>query len=676
MLDYYKKDNIGIIEFNDHDSRVNLLSSENIDEMRSIIESLAKDTSTRALFFISSKKDIFLAGADIKELVSLETKEEAELFCKKGQELLDKIEQLKMPTVAVLDGSCIGGGLELALSCKTILATGNKKTKIGLPETRLGISPGFGGTRRLARKIGLRRANDLINSGRLVSPREAVKLKIVDKLIPESEKVDYRRLSSYNTSCHPHRGGGAPPRWGWQEVAGTLSPEYAGELDRMEREIFTKKVLQEDARNGLGSFLLVSKYKKRAWLDSVAGKALPVKNCGIIGAGIMGKGIAYLVSSRLDIPVTVTDANGLVLKKAKGAIKKIYADAVKRDIFSNEEAASRFRRISYASGQSDGSLYGISKIPYNCRGFGGLQAIPQGVTGSSCDRRSSYDRNRGVVRQAHHPSNHPERSRRKAPLDKFRGEKRRGNLSIVIESVAEEDSIKKELFSGLEKTLDRECIITTNTSCLSIEELAGSLRHADRFIGMHFFNPAYKMKLVEVVPGSFTSKSTLKAVVCFLQDMGRIPVIVKDSPGFLVNRILLPYLNEAVFMLEEGIAAGKIDSAMLDFGMPVGPLQLLKDIGLDVACKAGKILEEKFGNRVKVPQTLAKEDLRTRLLNAQLYQGQVLVRSEDVRNRLLQTMRREARMCLEEKIVDSPEVIDLALFLGIGFPGCKRIWKN
>ena len=603
MLDYYKKDNIGIIEFNDHDSRVNLLSSENIDEMRSIIESLAKDTSTRALFFISSKKDIFLAGADIKELVSLETKEEAELFCKKGQELLDKIEQLKMPTVAVLDGSCIGGGLELALSCKTILATGNKKTKIGLPETRLGISPGFGGTRRLARKIGLRRANDLINSGRLVSPREAVKLKIVDKLIPESEKVDYRRLSSYNTSCHPHRGGGAPPRWGWQEVAGTLSPEYAGELDRMEREIFTKKVLQEDARNGLGSFLLVSKYKKRAWLDSVAGKALPVKNCGIIGAGIMGKGIAYLVSSRLDIPVTVTDANGLVLKKAKGAIKKIYADAVKRDIFSNEEAASRFRRISYASGQSDTS-------------------------------------------------------------------------DIVIESVVEDGSIKKELFSGLEKTLDRECIITTNTSCLPIEELAGSLRHADRFIGTHFFNPAYKMKLVEVVPGSFTSKSTLKAVVCFLQDMGRIPVIVKDSPGFLVNRILLPYLNEAVFMLEEGIAAGKIDSAMLDFGMPVGPLQLLKDIGLDVACKAGKILEEKFGNRVKVPQTLAKEDLRTRLLNAQLYQGQVLVRSEDVRNRLLQTMRREARMCLEEKIVDSPEVIDLALFLGIGFPGCKRIWKN
>ncbi|MBU4343420.1 MAG: enoyl-CoA hydratase/isomerase family protein [Candidatus Omnitrophica bacterium] len=603
MLNYYKKDNIGIIEFNDRDSRVNLLSSENIDEMRSIIESLAKDTSTRALFFISSKKDIFLAGADIKELVSLETKEEAELFCKKGQELLDKIEQLKMPTVAVLDGSCIGGGLELALSCRTILATGNKKIKIGLPETMLGISPGFGGTRRLARKTGLRCANDLINSGRLVSPREAVKLKIVDRLIPESEKVDYRRLSSYNSSCRPHRGSGAPPRRGRQEAAGTLSPEYAGELDRMEREIFAKKVLQEDARNGLGSFLLMSKYKKRAWLDSAAGKALPVKNCGIIGAGIMGKGITYLVSSRLDIPVTVTDVNGLVLKKAKGAIKKIYADAVKRDIFSNEEAASRFRRISYASGQSDTS-------------------------------------------------------------------------DIVIESVVEDGSIKKELFSGLEKTLDRECIITTNTSCLPIEELAGSLRHADRFIGTHFFNPAYKMKLVEVVPGSFTSKSTLKTVVCFLQDMGRIPVIVKDSPGFLVNRILLPYLNEAVFMLEEGIAAGKIDSAMLDFGMPAGPLQLLKDIGLDVACKAGKTLEEKFGNRVKVPQTLANEDLRTRLLKTQLYQGQVMVRPEDVRNRLLETMRREARMCLEEKIVDNPEVIDLALFLGIGFPGCKRIWKN
>jgi len=590
MVSYYRKDDMGIIEFNDPDSKVNLLSAENLDALERIIGSVIEnDRHIKALFFISGKQDIFIAGADIKELAAICTKAEAIQICKRGQDLFDKIEQLTMPTIAVVSGACVGGGLELALSCDCILATKNKKVRMGLPEKRLGITPGFGGPHRLAERIGAKEAGHLIATGRLLSGKEALLFNLVDDIIPESKKFLYKKL----IKVYRRRG-----------ICAKRSARGNGEragLNQAEREVLAEKIFQEPARNSLASYLLVSKYRNYPWPESASGTPRPtIKRSAIIGAGTMGRGIAYLVSSQGGLPVGLTDLDRHTLKKARPRIKAIYGEAVKKDILYKNEARVRFGNITFG----------------------------------------------------------------KADL---------AHADIVLESITEDASLKEALFAEVEPRLRKDCILATNASCLSVQGLSKSLARAERFIGMHFFNPAYKMKLVEVVPTRFTSREVLQAAVAFLQRLKRIPVIVKDSPGFLVNRMLLPYLNEAVFMLEEGVLAEDIDRAMLEFGMPMGPLRLLGEIGLDVAYKASKALEDSYGNRMKVPETL-------KACPEEILEPQRTGRShrdfEYITGRLLSPIKREAVLCLEERVVDDREIIDLALLLGIGFPASKRIWHH
>jgi 3-hydroxyacyl-CoA dehydrogenase/enoyl-CoA hydratase/3-hydroxybutyryl-CoA epimerase len=576
MVGYHRNRDIGIIEFYDPDSKVNLLSQKNLDTLESIVDDImAGDKRIKTLFFISKKHGVFIAGADIKELSAIKSREEALLFCKKGQDLFNKIESLEVPTFAIVNGVCVGGGLELALSCNYIIATENKKVKFGLPEVKLGIVPGFGGVHRLKARIGGKKADELISTGKLLNAREARRLNIVDRIISESEQFMYQELSRICRRSH--------------------HVKSQPELDRQERELLAEKILKRPAKNALSSFLLISKYKHNPSLEIDSNKISPIKCCTVIGAGTMGKGIAYLINTETDITVNLADVDKTVLRNAKLHIKNIYRDAVERGLVYRNEARSKFKNLSFC---------------------------------------------RGSLKDA----------------------------DIIIESVPEEASIKKSLFAEIEREVRKDSIIATNTSCISIEELSKPLRNAERFLGVHFFNPPYKMKLVEVVPTKFSSKRVSVTVIKFLRNLRRIPIIVKDSPGFLVNRMLLPYLNEAMFMVLEGIAPEDIESSMLEFGMPIGPLQLIKEIGSDVVYKGGKILEDSFGRRMKVPDI--KQGL-TSVFRPRLSLGQ-----RDIINRLLHPIRREALLCLEEGIVDNREIIDLALLLGIGFPRTKRIWKT
>ncbi len=594
MVNYSKREDIGVIEFNDTDSKVNLLSRANLDALTHIIDRIIEqENPLKSLFFVSKKEDIFIAGADIKELAEIRTREQALELCRKGQELFNKIEGLDFPTFAVVNGACIGGGLELALSCRYIFSTNNKKVRFGLPEIKLGIVPGFGGIHRLIHRVGLRSANSLIFSGKLINVKEALDLDLISRIIPEPQQFCYKKLNS--SMWRPvHRE--EPDR------------KLTDEIEKHEREILADKILQEHAKNSFSAYLLASKYKNYKWADNGTDRECSVNRCAIAGAGAMGRGIAYLVSSEMGISVDLREIDKAALKKARLYIKRVYDDAVERGLLRPAEARGRFKCIAFGN---------------------------------------------GCLKEA----------------------------DIVIETVTEDIATKKSLFAKTEPELRKNCIIASNTSCISINELAKSLERPENFIGVHFFNPAYKMKLVEVVPSELTDRSVIERTMLFLQRLRKIPVIVKDSPGFLVNRMLLPYLNEALFMLQEGHSAEDIDAAMLWFGMPVGPLRLLNDIGIGVVYRASRILEDGFGSRLRMSKMLEElfdqgkslnaknitHDLRkTPFLKSKLYQ--------DIVSRLLFPVQREARLCLEEKVVETKEIVDLALLLGVGFPGSKRIW--
>lgn len=591
MVTYKIREGMGIIEFNDPDSPVNALSYRNMGLLKSIIDDIViNNRGIEGLFFISGKEDMFIAGADIKELADIKSKEEALELCRRGQNLFNVIEKLNVPTVAIIDGPCVGGGLELALSCDYIVSTANKRIKLGLPETKLGIAPGFGGPHRLEERIGPKRAGSILKTGVLLNHKEASRMKIIDKIIPESAKTHYKSIL---------RDFSNPGVFRRNAISGKDKVRIA--LEEREREAVAEMIVKEPARNALSSYVLVNKYRTYPWQEADAGDAVYMKNSLVIGAGTMGRGIAYLISSQSDdISLDVRDSNKAVLGAAKKDIEGIYKDAVRRGLLRVGTARSRLNKISFDS------------------------------TGIE-------------------------------------------DKDLIIEAVTEKEDVKKGVFEEIEKRVGRDCIIATNTSCISIRELASSLEYPERFIGMHFFNPAYKMKLVEVVPSQKTSRSTIRAVIDFLRRLKRIPVVVKDSPGFLVNRMLLPYLNEAVFMLEEGFSGRRLERAMLDFGMPMGPFELIETIGQEVAYKASKILEYNFGPRMKVPESLRNP----RLKGVRWFRDKKSHYGEDfITERLLRPIRKEAELCLEEGVARSREAVDLALLLGIGFPIKKRIWLN
>ena len=536
-------DHICVLTFDRPDSGANIFDAATLDDLNEHLDAVEKDASLRGLIIASAKKSIFVAGADLKTLLQAAKTGEMRGFIERGQQVFNRLADLKIPTVAAIHGASAGGGYEVALACDYRVASDDPATRIGLPETSLGLLPAWGGCTRLPRLIGAEKAAEVILKGKLYSAQEALKLGLVDEIAPRDQLLDRARqkLSAGKRKME----GGAPATPGSQELAppkqsGNPALERAYEIInktlsispdeslRLELDGIVELGKTESTQNLIRNFFLAEKYKKGT------SRTPPEKivHAAVIGAGVMGSGIAQWLSSR-GVTVILRDVAREQINRGLANIEKVYADAVKRGLMSEEKAKQGRARIC----------------------------------GST------------------------------APMELR-------DVQFVIEATSEKMEIKKEVFRELAMEAGPKTIVATNTSALPVSELADMTVSPEHVIGLHFFNPVSRMKLVEVVIAKQTSDETRDRSLSFVRQIGKLPVVVRDSPGFLVNRVLFPYLLEAAELFESGVDAEQIDRALVEWGMPMGPLRLIDEIGVDITIDIGNTLEKAYGQRDHVAAVL------------------------------------------------------------------------
>jgi 3-hydroxyacyl-CoA dehydrogenase/enoyl-CoA hydratase/3-hydroxybutyryl-CoA epimerase len=626
------------LTFDRPDSGANIFDPATLNELSEHIDFIEGERGLRGLIVASAQKSIFIAGADLKTLLQQAQSGELREFIAHGQRVFNRIAALKIPSVAAIHGACAGGGYEITLACDYRVASDDPATRIGLPETTLGLVPAWGGCTRLPRLIGAEKAAEVILKGKLYSAAEALQLGLVDEVAPRDELLELARkqLSAGKRPSPPAVPRSSPSERGRREAprktAGNEAPARAREIINKALPVEESLTLELDAIVDLGqseptqnlirNFFLAEKYKKGA-----AKTSLPkVAHAAVIGAGVMGSGIAQWLSSR-GVTVILRDVNREILDRGLANIEKTYGDTVKRGLMSEKQAKQGRARIV------------ASTAPMELR-----------------------------------------------------------DVQFVIEAASEKMEIKKEIFRELSMQAGPHTIVATNTSALSVSELANCTVAPERVVGLHFFNPVSRMKLVEVVIGQETSEETREHALGFVRQIGKLPVVVRDSPGFLVNRVLFPYLLDAAELFEAGVELGKIDNAVVEWGMPMGPLRLIDEIGVDITIDIAATLEKAFGRRDHAPAVLLwlrdgqmlgrksragfyKYDGKTSAPNdalgqrspglhgdAEAAEGPRLRSSEEeLTNRLIFLMVNEAARCLEEDVVASPEDADYGMILGTGF---------
>jgi 3-hydroxyacyl-CoA dehydrogenase/enoyl-CoA hydratase/3-hydroxybutyryl-CoA epimerase len=651
------EDALAVLTFDLPGEKVNKFSTPVMQELSSWIDRLSAAADVRALLLRSGKPEIFIAGADVREIEALATPEEGKTASAVGQRIFERWARLPFPTIAAIHGACLGGGTELALACDFRVCSDSPKTRIGLPEVNLGILPAWGGTQRLPRLVGLAAALDLILTGKQIDGKRAARIGLADAVVPEAIFAEWsaafargkfgarkprgrrRKRSAADVLLESNPLGRALVfRKARASILARTHGHYPAPIEALEavREGYGRRIddglAAENARLGhlvaspvqknlLRIFFWTENVKKETGVADPTVVPRPIRRIGVLGAGVMGGGIAQLAADK-GFPARLKDIAPEPLAHGFRAAAEIWREKVARKRLTRAEFQ---KKMSLVSGGLD---------------YAGF-----------------------------------------------------AQAEVTIEAVVEKLEVKRAVLREWEHAVGEEAIFASNTSTLPITRIAAAAEHPERVAGMHFFNPVHRMPLVEVIRGEKSSDETIATIFDLARKMGKTPVVVADAPGFLVNRILAPYLSEAVRLLEEGCRIEQVDSVMTDFGMPVGPLALLDDVGIDVAAKGGATLAEAFPERLPLTgnfEILVHQGRLGRKTGRGFYryrgtkrerpdpEGIVAVPRgaapadlhppEVIEARLLMPMINEAAFCLDDGIVAEPSRVDLAMIFGTGFP--------
>jgi 3-hydroxyacyl-CoA dehydrogenase/enoyl-CoA hydratase/3-hydroxybutyryl-CoA epimerase/3-hydroxyacyl-CoA dehydrogenase/enoyl-CoA hydratase/3-hydroxybutyryl-CoA epimerase/enoyl-CoA isomerase len=678
----FPEPDIAVLTLDDPESSANILSSHVLESLEKHLDQFDKKKGLAGLVIRSAKPGMFIAGADLKEFVAWidSPKEQVVSFSRRGQQLFGRFAKCNYVTIAAIDGMCVGGGAELAIWCDRRILTASDKTAYGFPEVKLGLFPGWGGTARTPRMLGLSNAVELVTGGENIDARTAKLMGLAQDVVeasPGNEPLlaaairmvraeqtsqqflrDREQWSKPITISDTELGflGATGSAYIQQQTKGHYpAPIAALELMlgaagvdvetacQMEAEEFAKLFGSPINRALLNVFFLRDRNKKDPGVPAKSGKGAmgssragatgsasaprEIQSAGVVGAGVMGQGIAAANVKR-GIPTALMDSSQPSLTRGVTGV--------------------------------------LNEVSYNreLKGPDVKKAVELAplINGTLAD----------------------------AELAKS---------DIIIEAIFEDRDAKRKLFARVEPLMADDAILCSNTSTIPITQLADGLKHPERFCGLHFFNPVRQMPLVEVIRGQKTSDDTIAAAVAYAKRLGKSPIVMNDGPGFLVNRLLLPYMNEAALLLCEGASINSVERAAKAFGMPMGPITLYDVVGLDVAVHAGRTMLDAFPDRVVAAPILEKLAKAGRLgqkagrgfFDYEPPKGNkppkgkdspevaALIEecrggtsrklsAEEITDRLFLPMLVEATRILEDGIVRDVRDVDLALIFGIGFP--------
>lgn len=662
MINLQKTDNnILTLSIDNKAPGPNLITEGFLTHLETLVEEITRDEGTHGVI-ITSAKETFLAGADLSLFKGKSSPQEIFDISQKLQKVLRKLEAWGRPVVCAINGNALGGGLELALACHYRVVINHKKIKLGLPEARLGLMPGGGGTQRLIRLIGIEMALPLLLEGKAFSPQAAREIGLVDELADNTEEL-YQKAKAFIEQNPQSKQRWEGHSWhdpnrpvsesGYQFFTAAsalveknyrgkghgplkiLSAVYEGSLlpiepaCEVEARYFAELVTSKEAQNMLDTlFYSVNRCKSRG--SEVTQEAKPIQSVGIVGAGVMGQGIAY-VCAQMGIEVSLMDQNKTLAEESINSISQKLEKDVKRDYISLEKKQQTLKLIK------------------------------------STDDYSSFS-----------------------------------HCDLVIEAVAENLTIKREVFAKLERVCSDQAILASNTSSLPISEISKEMSSPQRVLGLHFFSPVQRMPLVEIIKADHTNQESLIRALKLVKDLGKVPIIVKDGLGFFTTRVFMRYITEAIMLLREGISPAVIENAGKQLGFPLGPLEIADEVSLPLI--RNLLQEKKSLEKVKefkdpsLSQTLStvcelidKHDRHGKKNRKGFYDylqkghkklahgtyelakqvdvdNDKLPSFEQVKQRLLYIQLIEAMKCYEEGILNTAHEGDIASLFGWGFP--------